>query len=68
MRSGPMTCQRRWELYRDDLIWIGPNSDSAGSRARELRMREHNMNELIEKEAVSIGLWSTFSMLRFLLQ
>lgn len=53
-----------WELYWDNLcdeIYTGANSNSAANRAQELQVRESQVNEMIEKEAVSIGLWSIYS-------
>jgi hypothetical protein len=49
----------QWELYHDNLsyeVWAGLDPDSAADDARELRVREHETFDLIERHAVLIGL------------
>ena len=48
-----------WELYGDNLhfeVWNGVNSNTATDEARKLRSREQEIRDLIERDAVSIGL------------
>lgn len=47
-------CEHYWEnLYHE--TWTGANSHFAADGAEKLQMREREIHELIEKDAVSIG-------------
>ena len=48
-----------WELYWDNVyfeVWNGVNPSATTDEARKLRSREQEIRDLIERDAVSIGL------------